>query len=106
MSLKDATSLVPQFGLDYVLKSLAPSNYTIDRVIVPLPSYFKNLSTIIDGTPNETLQKYFLWRLIVSRSSIIETPKVKPYIQFSSKLGSRVGITFKRQSILTDLNSS
>ena len=80
----------PQLGLDEVLKSLVPSNYTVDTVIVSVPPFFGNISAVLDKTPKETLQSFFLWRLIVSRINSVEGPEVQPYIKFTRRLGGRV----------------
>lgn len=73
-----------------MLKSLVPSNYTSDTIIVSNPAFFGNLSALLDKTPKETIQSYFSWRLTVSRLTSVEAPEVQPYLRFSRKLNGRV----------------
>jgi len=89
--LPDVVKAAPQLGLDQVLKALVPSNYTVDTMIVAVPPFLGKLSALLDKTPKETIQSFFLWRLIVGRQSSVEGPALQPYIKFNRRLGGRVG---------------
>ena len=39
MSLKDTAKLAPAIGIEYVLRELIPSNYTVDRMITQFPEF-------------------------------------------------------------------
>ena len=90
VKLQDLVKAAPQLGLDHVLKSLVPSNYTLDTVIVSFPSFFGNLSSLLEKTPKETLQSVYLWRLTVARSQNVEGPEILPWLKLTRKLGGRV----------------
>ncbi len=86
MSLKDTVKLAPAFGIDYVLKSLVPSNYTPDQLITAFPDFFLNASSIVEQTSKDTLQGFFYWKLITASAAYLEAPELEPYKQFQNKL--------------------
>lgn len=90
MTLEDTAQLVPQLGLDKVLKSLVPSGYEIDQMITSFPEYFTNVSDIISATSRETVQGFFLWKVIQGSASDVEAPEVKPYKRFMNQLEGQV----------------
>jgi endothelin-converting enzyme len=90
MSLKDADSLTPQIQLANVLQKLAPSDYTINRLIIASPQYMNNLTQILSSTSRKTLQTYFIWKVVQAFSSEIEADEIKPYTRFSNKLQGKV----------------
>ncbi len=93
MGLKDADSLTPQIRLANILNKLAPSDYTTDRLIVASPTYMKNLTQILSSTSRETLQTYFIWKVVQAFASEIEADEIKPYTRFSNKLQGKVSIS-------------
>ena len=90
MSLKEANSLTPQIQLTKIIKKLAPSDYTTDRLIIGSPSYMKNLTDILSKTSRETLQTYFIWKVTQAFASEIEADEIKPYTRFVNKLQGKV----------------
>ena len=90
MSLKSADSLTPQIQLANIINKLAPSDYTTDRLIVASPSYMNNLTQILSSTSRETLQTYFIWKVVQAFASEIEADEIKPYTRFSNKLQGKV----------------
>lgn len=90
MSLKDADSLTPEIQLASLIKILAPSDYTTDRLIVASPTYMKNLTQILSSTSRETLQTYFIWKVVQAFASEIEADEIKPYTRFANKLQGKV----------------
>jgi endothelin-converting enzyme len=94
MSLKDTVKLAPQLGLDHVIKSMVPSNYSIDdhNMITSFPTYFTNLSSLLDKTPKETVQSFLIWKLITSRAALFEGAgtAVDPYLRFRKTLNGVV----------------
>jgi predicted metalloendopeptidase len=91
VSLKNADLLTPPIQLSKIIGQLAPSDYTTDRLIVASPSYMKNLTEILSNTSRETLQTYFIWKLIQAFASEIESDEIKPYTKFTNKLQGKVG---------------
>jgi endothelin-converting enzyme len=86
MSLKDASDLTPQLDLSELIQALAPPKFEVKTVIVASPSYLKKLSEILDGAASDTLQNYFIWKVVQSLSSYIDAPAVTPYKRFSNEL--------------------
>jgi endothelin-converting enzyme len=100
MSLKGADSLTPQVQLANIINKLAPSDYTTDRLIVASPSYMKNLTQILSSTSRETLQTYFIWKVVQAFASEIEADEIKPYTRFSNKLQGKVSRLIHGESTL------
>jgi endothelin-converting enzyme len=90
MSLEEAGQLTPQLGLPNIIKDLAPSDVSIDRVIVMAPQYQKDLAETLLTTSKETLQTYFIWKAVQSLSSYVEADAVVPYTRFSNVLAGKV----------------
>ncbi|KAB5582760.1 hypothetical protein GE09DRAFT_1076327 [Coniochaeta sp. 2T2.1] len=89
LSLKDTAALIPVLGLDHVLPSLVPSNYTLDRMITSFPDFFANLSDIISSSGKDTVQAFLSWKIIQSTAGQVEAPEIKPYTQFMNKLSGK-----------------
>ncbi|EXJ92195.1 hypothetical protein A1O3_00745 [Capronia epimyces CBS 606.96] len=85
-SLAEAERLTPQLHLSKILKSLVPSDYDLDRVIVMAPEYLKDLANLLDETSEDTLRAYFLWKAIQAYASYVEADAITPYRRFSNEL--------------------
>jgi len=99
MSLKEADSLVPQLQLPKLLKSLAPKNYDVDRIIVMAPGYLKTVSKLLEETPRDTIQAYLEWKVIQVFGGYIEADAIKPYKRFTNELQGKVS---RRELILRE----
>lgn len=77
-------------GLDHVLTSLAPSNYTLDRMITQFPDFFANVSDIIAASGKDTVQAFLSWKIVQANAGRIEAPEMKPYLRFMNKLSGKV----------------
>ncbi|QSZ29633.1 hypothetical protein DSL72_004149 [Monilinia vaccinii-corymbosi] len=86
MSLEEADKLTPQIQLSKIIRSLVPSHVNLDRLIIASPHYMQELSGILNATPKETLQAYFIWKLIRTFYPEIEADELKPYRQFINEL--------------------
>jgi endothelin-converting enzyme len=93
MSLKDTAALAPNLGLDYVLSSMAPSNYTLDKLVVSFPKFFSNVSDIVAASSNDAIQAFLSWKVIQSSVGAVIAPEVKPYKQFMNRLQGKVGVS-------------
>ncbi|KAK1772594.1 zincin [Phialemonium atrogriseum] len=89
MSLKDAAALAPILGLEHVLTSLAPSNYTLDKLIASFPDYFRNVSDILAANSKDTIQAFLSWKVIQYTASSVIAPEVKPYTRFMNQLAGK-----------------
>lgn len=81
----DLKELAPEVDYEGVIEKLAPVNWK-GTVTAHGPSYFRNMSGIISHTPTQTIQAYFVWRMISSVSSYIEHDLTNAYNDFQSKL--------------------
>ncbi|KAF5020804.1 hypothetical protein F66182_7164 [Fusarium sp. NRRL 66182] len=80
--------LAPSLNYEYVLKELAPQNWT-DSVNVVYPTYFRNVSRIVSETSPSTLQAYFLWKAISSLSPYVEHDLTNAYNALTQKMTGR-----------------
>ncbi len=90
MGLQDTAKLIPQIGLDYVLKSLVPPSYTVNTLITSFPGYLSNVSSILSATPKDTVHAFFAWKIIQRVADWIEAPEIKPVTRFTNQLGGKV----------------
>ncbi|KAK1753132.1 hypothetical protein QBC47DRAFT_387847 [Echria macrotheca] len=88
MSLKEASALAPKIGLAHIITSLA-SGKDVDRLIVMAPKYLKELQTILEDTDDAVLQSYFVWKVVQSFYSYVDSPVVKPYKGFVNELAGK-----------------
>jgi endothelin-converting enzyme len=90
MSLKKADKLTPRIQLSSILKELAPTGASIDRIIVGSPDYLKNLTSILSSTSDKTIRNYLIWKVIQSYYTKIEAEELKPYNRFVNVLQGKV----------------
>lgn len=90
MLLKDANSLTPAVHLSAIIKSLSPSDVTIERIIVASPSYMKDLKEVLTSTSTEVIQSYLMWKVVQAYASKIEANEIKPYTRFINELQGKV----------------
>ncbi|KAI9166288.1 endothelin-converting enzyme [Paramyrothecium foliicola] len=89
MNIDEAAALAPEAGLDQLVKSLAPSDTDVKRVIVTSPSYLKALSGIISDADEDVIRAYFTWKVIQSFSASVEADELKPYKRFRNQLAGK-----------------
>jgi endothelin-converting enzyme len=102
MSLSEADALAPVLGLADIVSALSPAGETPDFVIVASPKYMKAVGDIIDETPSDVVQNYFIWKTIQSFASYVEAEEIKPYRQFSNELAGKVSCNPLPSCILSD----
>ncbi|KAL3456360.1 hypothetical protein BJX64DRAFT_46112 [Aspergillus heterothallicus] len=85
-TLDETKSLLPEITLADIISGLAPADYETDRIIVGSPSYMESLSKIVKGTPRETVQLFFKWKIIQRYAQHIEDPGVEPLREFNNVL--------------------
>lgn len=86
MPLEQADKLTPEIHLSKIIHSLVPADVRLDRLIVASPQYMHALSDILNTTPKEVIQTYFIWKLIQTFYSEIEADELKQYRQFINEL--------------------
>ncbi|GKT41329.1 neprilysin-1 [Colletotrichum spaethianum] len=70
-TLADVTSVAPELGHDFVIKSLSPPGY-IPEELNFAPGYFGNLSALLANTTADTLKGYFVWKAAITLSTYVE----------------------------------
>lgn len=102
MSPSEADSLAPAVNLSKIINTLSPDGVTADRFIVMAPKYLRKLNDLIDETPRDVIQAYFLWKAIQSYSSFIEADAIRPYKRFSNELQGKVSfVVVEAEQFLT-----
>ncbi|GKT82149.1 peptidase family M13 [Colletotrichum tofieldiae] len=69
--LEEVTSVAPELGHDFIIKSLSPPGYVPD-VLNFSPGYFGNLSVLLANTTAGTLKGFFVWKAAVTFSDYVE----------------------------------
>ena len=84
-------ALLPEISIPRLVKTLAPSDYAANSVIVPSPEYLSKLHFLLQMTKTEVLQGFFVWKTIQQYADRIEDPALKLLNDFNAKMkGSRI----------------
>ena len=86
LTLDDIVNLVPQLSLKYFVSALVPAAPLPKKLIVQSPRYFQDLSGILYETKPETLQAFFVWKIVQSYAYKIEDDAVIPLKRFNNAL--------------------
>ncbi|KAI1344016.1 endothelin-converting enzyme 1 [Xylariaceae sp. FL0016] len=89
IKIADAGKIAPAIELDAVIKSMIPSDYSADTMLLAFPEFLGNVSEIISKTPKSTVQSYMIWQLINAYYSYIEAAEVQPIGRFYNVLSGR-----------------
>jgi endothelin-converting enzyme len=89
LSIKETHSLLPEVYFNEIITTLAPEDFSTDRLIVGSPSYMKDLSKILKETPRHTIQFFLKWKTIQTYASSIEDPKLAPLREFENRLSGK-----------------
>jgi len=73
-----------------MVKALAPSNYTGDKVVTTFPDVIKNLSSIWAATPAEVVRAQLIYKVISTYSPLVIAPEIEPLNRFLKKLAGKV----------------
>jgi endothelin-converting enzyme len=90
--MNDTIQAAPLLGINYVVENLVPSNYTIDKIIFSFPEYLANVSDIVESTPIDTLQAFFIWQTFQAYQGPINATEVMPYRRFNNILSGLVSL--------------
>ena len=107
MPVAQADALLPQISFSRLIKAFAPSNYTIDNVIVFSPDYFKQISSILQNTTSETIDAYLEWVVIQTWATRLSDDVNAPYRRFRNELSGLDPDTVANRSTtcLTDIDT-
>jgi len=96
MTVANASALAPALGLDKLIHSLAPSNYTTDKVIVSSPGFMSNVSDVIGTTPKAFIQTLLVWRTLSKFKTYLDAPI----------LGSQINDDKRWQTCVKEMDTS
>ena len=85
-SLEELASLFPQFSFEYFVQTFAPRAPRPQKIIVGAPKYLKTLTKLLKSTSKETLEGYFIWKIVQQYAYKVEHDALKPLKQFSNEL--------------------
>ena len=88
-TLEETKSLFPQLSVQYIISTLAPSDYKPDMIIVASPSYLKAASEIFHDASPEIIQAYFVWKAVQAYVNKVEDDALKPLLRFNNQLGGK-----------------
>ena len=86
MNLDQIKGLLPQVSVQYLISTLAPSDFKPKKIIIGSPSYLEALSGILRETSVESLQAYFVWRTVQAYAYKVEDDALKPLKRFNNEL--------------------
>ncbi|KAK3350253.1 hypothetical protein B0T25DRAFT_262778 [Lasiosphaeria hispida] len=106
ISLKEVIDIVPQLGVDKVIRALAPPTYTPEQIIVPSTQYLANLSALLSETPRDTVQAFLLWTAVVGIQGAVTAPDVLgPYKTLMNKLSGATTFPEQWKTCMASINS-
>lgn len=83
-TLEEAESLLPQLSISEIVAHLAPSGCHPQKLIIASPAYLQAVFRVLKSTSTETLQAYFVWKVVQAYSSKIEDKALKPLKRFNN----------------------
>ncbi|KAI1846488.1 hypothetical protein JX266_007385 [Neoarthrinium moseri] len=87
--VSDAGKIGPALRYDLVLKSLVPSSYTTDTMLLAFPEFLANVSQILTETSKSTIQAYLIWNVITAHHNHVESSEVEPVSRFFNVLAGK-----------------
>jgi endothelin-converting enzyme len=85
-TLDETRALLPQVSFSYIISTMAPKEFSTNRIILGSPSYMAALSEILSKTPKDTVQAYMIWKTIQAYVSKVQDPVLKPLTRFNNRL--------------------
>ncbi len=85
-TLDETEALLPQISIQYLISTLAPSDYSPGKFIIGSPSYLGTVSSVLQDTSVEILQAYFVWKTVQTFAYKIEDDALKPLLRFNNEL--------------------
>ncbi|KAL0933355.1 peptidase family M13 (endothelin-converting enzyme 1) [Colletotrichum truncatum] len=84
-TLEQVTSVAPELGHDFVIKSMAPPGYTPTDLVFS-PGYFGNLSVLLSNTTADTLKGFFIWKAVRTLAGYVEAEVMEPLVDIRGTL--------------------
>ncbi|KAF1959992.1 peptidase family M13 [Byssothecium circinans] len=89
MTIAQADALIPEVSFARYVKAFAPSNYTVQNVIVLAPEYFPQVSNILKNTTTDAVNGYLEWVLIQRWATRLSDKVNGPYRRLQNELSGR-----------------
>lgn len=86
MTVAEIHGLLPQVSFDHIIAQLAPKGYSAEKIIVGSPAYMAALAKLLSSSTDETLQAFFVWKVVQRYEKNIEHPSLEPLRAFNNKL--------------------
>ncbi|KAL9101289.1 MAG: hypothetical protein Q9163_003441, partial [Psora crenata] len=86
LTFSEVKILLPQLPIQGVISSLAPHAPQPAKLIVESPLYLKTLAQLLKETSPETLQAYFVWKVVQTYAYKVEDDALKPLKRFGNEL--------------------
>ncbi|WQF84607.1 Putative peptidase M13, metallopeptidase, catalytic domain superfamily, peptidase M13, domain 2 [Colletotrichum destructivum] len=83
--LEQVTSVAPELNHDFVLKNLISADYELKELYFS-PGYFGNLSQLVTNTSVETVQGFFMWKMVLTFSDYVEAEATERLNSFKDKI--------------------
>lgn len=84
-TLAEVKALSPVIDVEAIIKRFSP-NYIPSRLIVSSPEYIEKVNAIIQDTPRDVVQAYFIWKLVYALSSKVDQGSVTPIVELKDML--------------------
>ena len=89
MNYTEVEELLPQIPVSNLVKKRSPKYLPAGKLIVQSPAYMKGLSNMLKDTPEDTLDLYFRWKIIMGYYDSVISDATKPIRSFFNRLGGR-----------------
>ena len=67
------------------MEQLTPKDFKNDTIVFAPPKYFSSLNTVLSKTTDETLHAFFIWRLVGTFASTVNSTETNPWREFVLK---------------------
>ncbi|KAF8421477.1 peptidase family M13 [Tirmania nivea] len=84
-TLAEVKAFSPVIDVEAIIKRFSP-NYIPSRLIVTSPEYIEKVNVIIQDTPRDVVQAYFIWKLVYGLSSKVDQASVTPIVELKDML--------------------
>lgn len=84
-TLAEVKALSPVIDVEAIIKRFSP-NYIPSRLIVTSPEYIEKVNVIIQETPRDVVQAYFIWKLVYALSNKVDQGSVTPIVELKDML--------------------
>ncbi|KAK9471831.1 uncharacterized protein V1510DRAFT_419133 [Dipodascopsis tothii] len=85
-TVPELQKLFPLLDFATFIDTMTESTHNPEFVLVTYPAYLTNLYATLDDLPRETLQTYFLWKIIEQYAGHVSSDALEPLTAFRNRL--------------------